>query len=170
VLLDTIPGVAELLASTIAVEIGDLSRLRLPAHLVSYGRLAPRVHQSGQARARSGPLSKSGSRLPGWAAVEAAQHAGRETDGKARLGHISGQGSPALRWALVEAAQHAPTGGGPLRQSYERIAKRRGKQVAKVAVARKILTLCYYGLRDAEIRCLAPRAKARTIRTTAVTP
>src|SRR6266511_4405723 len=93
----------------------------------------------------------------------------RSSDGKARLGHISGQGSPALRWALVEAAQHAPTGGGPLRAAYERIAKRRGKQVAKVAVARKILTLCYYGLRDGEIRCLAPRAKARTIRTTAVT-
>ena len=77
-------------------------------------------------------------------------------------------GSPALRWALVEAAQHTPTGSGPLRVAYERIAKRRGKQVAKVAVARKILTLCYYGLRDGEIRCLAPRAKARTIRTTAV--
>jgi transposase len=93
----------------------------------------------------------------------------RSSDGKARLGHISGQGSPALRWALVEAAQHAPTGGGPLRAAYERIAKRRGKQVAKVAVARKILTLCYYGLRDGEIRCLAPRPKSRTNRTTAVT-
>jgi transposase len=93
----------------------------------------------------------------------------RSSDGKARLGHISGQGSPALRWALVEAAQHAATGGGPLRAAYERIAKRRGKQVAKVAIARQILTLCFYGLRDGEIRCLAPRAKARTIRTTAVT-
>jgi transposase len=92
----------------------------------------------------------------------------RSSDGKARLGHISGQGSPALRWALVEAAQHAPTGGGPLRQSYERIAKRRGKQVAKVAVARKILTLCYYGLRDGEIRCLAPRATTRAKRPPAV--
>jgi hypothetical protein len=51
----------------------------------------------------------------------------------------------------VEAAQHAATGGGPLRAAYERIAKRRGKQVAKVAVARKILTLCFYGLRDGEI-------------------
>jgi hypothetical protein len=36
----------------------------------------------------------------------------------------------------------------------ERIAKRRGRQVAKVAIARKMLTLCYYGLRDGEIRCL----------------
>jgi hypothetical protein len=25
-------------------------------------------------------------------------------------------------------------------------------------VARRILTLCFYGLRDGEIRCLAPRA------------
>jgi transposase len=89
----------------------------------------------------------------------------RSSDGKARLGHITGQGSPALRWALVEAAQHSARGGGPLRQAYERISKRRGKSVAKVAVARKILTLCFYGLRDGEIRCLMPRAKARTIRT-----
>jgi transposase len=93
----------------------------------------------------------------------------RSSDLRTRLGHISHQGSPALRWALVEAAQHAARGGGPLRQAFERIAKRRGRQVAKVAVARKILTLCFYGLRDGEIRCLAPRASARTERTTAVT-
>jgi transposase len=80
VLLDTIPGVAELLALTIAVEIGEVSRFTSPQKLVSYGRLAPRVHQSGQARPRSGPLSKSGSRLLGWAAVEAAQHAWRESN------------------------------------------------------------------------------------------
>jgi transposase len=92
----------------------------------------------------------------------------RSSDRRTRLGHISHQGSPALRWALVEAAQHASRGGGPLRQAFERIAKRRGRQVAKVAVARKILTLCYYGLRDGEIRCLAPRAGARTHSTMAV--
>jgi hypothetical protein len=34
----------------------------------------------GQARPRSGPLSKSGSRLLGWAAVEAAQQAWRESN------------------------------------------------------------------------------------------
>jgi transposase len=80
VLLDTIPGVGELLALTIAVEIGDISRFSSAERLVSYGRLAPRVHQSGQARPRSGPLNKSGSRLLGWAAVEAAQHAWRESN------------------------------------------------------------------------------------------
>lgn len=83
----------------------------------------------------------------------------RSSDGKARLGHISRQGSPALRWALVEAAQKCTTGGGPLRETFERIAKRRGRNVAKVAVARQILTLSYYGLRDGEIRCLARRSR-----------
>jgi transposase len=78
----------------------------------------------------------------------------RSSDGKARLGHISRQGSTILRWALTEAAQHIPTGGGPLRARYERIAKRRGPKIAKVAIARQILTLCYYGLRDGEIRYL----------------
>jgi transposase len=92
----------------------------------------------------------------------------KSSGGRARLGHISSQGSRALRWALVEAAQHAATGGGPWRERHERIAKRRGKQIAKVAVARHILTHCYYGLRDGEIRCLAPRAKARAVRPPAV--
>jgi hypothetical protein len=71
--------------------------------------------------------------------------------------------APALRWALVEAAQKITTGSGPLRDKFERIAKRRGRKiakVAKVAVAREILTLSYYGLRDGEIRCLARRSRA----------
>ena len=80
----------------------------------------------------------------------------RSSDGKARLGRISRMGSCALRWALIEAAQKSVLGGGPLRQRFERIARRRGRNVAKVAVARQILTLCYYGLRDGEIRCLEP--------------
>lgn len=82
----------------------------------------------------------------------------RSSDGKARLGHISRQGSTILRWALCEAAQHTPSGGGPLRAQYERIAKRRGSKIARVAVARQILTLCYYGLKDGEIRCLTTHA------------
>jgi transposase len=79
----------------------------------------------------------------------------RSSDGKARLGHITRQGSRALRWALVEAAQTNVRSGGPLRETFERIAKRRGRQIARVAVARRILTLCFYGLRDGEIRCLS---------------
>jgi hypothetical protein len=50
-------------------------------------------------------------------------------------------------------------GGPKLKVDYHRIADRRGINVARVAVARKLLTLVYYGLRDGEIRCLA-RAEA----------
>jgi transposase len=88
----------------------------------------------------------------------------RSSDARARLGHITHQGSAALRWALVEAAQKACQGGGPLRHDFERIAKRRGRKIAKVAVARKILTLCYYGLRDGEIRCLKPSGRASAMK------
>ena len=82
----------------------------------------------------------------------------RSSDGKARLGHISRQGSPALRWGADRSRAKIPTGGGPLRAMFERIAKRRGRKIAKVAIARRILTLCYYGLRDGEIRCLTKTA------------
>jgi hypothetical protein len=46
-------------------------------------------------------------------------------------------------------------------RTYHRIVERRGgkaKNLAKVAAARKLLTLVYYGLRDRRIRCLAPPA------------
>ncbi|HEX2072811.1 MAG TPA: hypothetical protein VHF92_03410 [Geodermatophilus sp.] len=46
----------------------------------------------------------------------------------------------------------------PMRRTYDRIVARRGgtgKNLAKVADARKLLTLVYYGLRDGEIRCLS---------------
>jgi hypothetical protein len=38
-----------------------------------------------------------------------------------------------------------------------RVARRRGKMIGRVAAARKLLTLVYYGLRDGEVRCLAER-------------
>jgi hypothetical protein len=63
---------------------------------------------------------------------------------------------------LVEAAHKAAQGGGPLRAAFERIAKRRGRNIAKVALARRMLTLCYYGLRDGEIRCLQAPGPAST--------
>jgi transposase len=71
-----------------------------------------------------------------------------------RHGAISRQGSPHLRWGLIQAAQTAIQANGPLKTFYERIKQRRGSNVAKAAVAREILTLCYYGLRDGQIRRL----------------
>ena len=48
-------------------------------------------------------------------------------------------------------------GGAPIAPAYLRIANRRGKMIGRVAAARKLLTLVFYGLRDGEIRCLAER-------------
>jgi transposase len=78
-LLDTIPGVGLLLGLTIATEIGDIARFGSPRKLVGYAGLAPQIKQSGQS-SRTGPLSKAGSKTLRWAAVEAAQHAWRESN------------------------------------------------------------------------------------------
>jgi hypothetical protein len=99
--------------------------------------------------------------LCAWAGLTSAV---RSSDSRARLGHISGLGFKPLRSALVEAAQKACQGGGPLRHDFECIAKRHGRKIAKVAIARKILTLSYYGLRDGEIRCLKPPGRTSAMK------
>jgi transposase len=78
----------------------------------------------------------------------------RESDIKTTRGSITKQGSKLVRWALIEAVSRYH-GGPKLAGDFRRIAERRGKNKARVAVARKVLTLVYYGLRDGEIRCLA---------------
>src|SRR4051812_34985568 len=98
-LLVTIPGVGDLLGLTIASEIGDISRFASARKLVGYSGLTPRVYQSGQ-KARTGKLSRSGSTMLHWAAIEAAQQAWRPNnpwhqlylDVKQRCG---GEGNPA---------------------------------------------------------------------------
>ena len=79
-LLVTIPGVGDLLALTLAAEIGDISRFPSPRKLVGYAGMAPGVNQSGDRTKTGLPLSKAGSRTLRWAAVEAAQHAWRESN------------------------------------------------------------------------------------------
>ena len=75
-LLITIPGIGDLLALTIASEIGDISRFATARKLVGYSGLTPRVYQSGE-KSRTGKLSKTGSTMLRWAAIEAAQQAWR---------------------------------------------------------------------------------------------
>jgi transposase len=85
----------------------------------------------------------------------------RESDTKLTRGHITKQGSPLVRWALIEAIQHVPAG-HPLRNRKEEIIARRGaqaKNIAKVAMARQLLTYIYYAMRDGQVRDLAPAAR-----------
>jgi transposase len=67
-LLDTIPGIGDLLGLTLASEIGDVARFGSPRKLIGYAGLAPKINQSGE-RSRTGALSKAGSRTLRWAAV-----------------------------------------------------------------------------------------------------
>jgi transposase len=79
----------------------------------------------------------------------------RESDTKVQRGSITKQGPPLVRWAAIEAVSKNH-GDDPIKDLYRRVATRRGINKGRVAAARKVLTLVYYGLRDHEIRSLAP--------------
>jgi transposase len=81
----------------------------------------------------------------------------KESDTTVHRGQLTKQGSRLVRWAVVEGTVRYH-GGGKLAADYRKIAERRGKNKATVAIARKVLTLVYYGLRDGTIRCLADAA------------
>ena len=68
--------------------------------------------------------------------------------GKQRLGKISKQGSSFLRFLLVEAGQSAARIDPQLKRFYRRLAVRKNRGVAKVAVARKLATRLYLMLRE----------------------
>jgi len=118
--IQCIDGVGRVLGAVFVAEVGDISRFGSPEKLCSWAGLTPR-HRESDEKATRGPITKQGSRL--------------------------------VRWAAIEAISKY-RGGPKLRADYHRIAERRGKFKARVAVARKLLTLVYYGLRDGEIRCL----------------
>src|SRR4051794_30806040 len=83
--------------------------------------------------------------LASWAGMCPGNHqsAGHQRSGKTR------QGSPWRRAALTEAAQAASrTTGSALQAQYRRLAARRGKQRATVAVGHAILRIVYHLLTD----------------------
>jgi transposase len=119
--IQAIDGVGRVFGAIFVAEIGDVTRFPGPSQLCSWAGLTPTHHES---------------------------------DTTVHRGSITKQGSRLVRWAAIEAV--AKRRGGPkLREDFHRIAERRGVSKARVAVARKLLTLVYYGLRDGEIRCLA---------------
>jgi len=118
--IQAIHGVGPVLAAVFVAEIGDVTRFRSPDQLASWAGLTPRH---------------------------------RESDTKVRRGSITKQGSRMVRWAAVEAISRNH-GGDKIKADYRRIAERRGRNIGRVAAARKCLSLVFYGLRDGEIRCL----------------
>jgi len=115
-LLITVPGIAWVLAYTIAAEIGDIGRFGSPAKLASYSGLCPRVYQSGESD-RRGPLSKMGPRYLRWALVEATTHASRHP-------------------AYCERYQ----------RTKRRLGRQRGPRVAQVDLARRLAEAIWHML------------------------
>jgi transposase len=124
--IQKLDGVGRTLGATFVTEIGDVTRFRSPEALCSWAGLTPR-HE--------------------------------ESDFKVVRGRITKQGSRLVRWAALEAIVRYH-GGPPLRDGFHRIAERRGINKARIATARRLMTLVFYGLRDGEIRCLEQRAVA----------
>jgi transposase len=119
--IQAIPGVGPIIAAVFVAEIGDVHRFPTAAHLSSWCGLTPR-HRESDTTVHRGAITKQGSKLVRWAAIEAAQKLRRDS------------------W---------------LHDERERLAERRNSRaIAKTAIARKIITLTYYGLRDGHIRCL----------------
>jgi transposase len=84
----------------------------------------------------------------------------RNSDRTVRHGHITKQGSPWVRWILQEAAQTAKR--HPMfADIYGQLAHRRGRNIATVAIARRLLARCFHILRQLEVPSESSE-KART--------
>jgi transposase len=122
--IQALNGVGPVVAAVFVTEIGDITRFPSADRLCSWAGMTPRH---------------------------------RESDLKVHRGSITKQGSRLVRWAAVEAVSKNH-GDDIIKGAYRRIAERRGRNIARVAAARKLLTLVYYGMRDGEIRCLTSPA------------
>jgi transposase len=118
--IQAISGVGPILAAVFVAEIGQISRFHRPEQLASWAGLTPKHHES-DTTVHRGPITKQGSRLVRWAAIEAVQR----TDQHGRLGILR-----------------------------DRVGARKGTNIGKVAAARHLTELVFFGLRDGHIRCL----------------
>jgi len=118
-LLKSIPGVGEVVSKTVFAAVSTITRFKRAKQLTSYCGLVPSVRSSGD-----------------------------RTD----YGHITREGRSEVRRAVVQGA-HAllrskNAESRPLRKWHERLAKRRGFKTALVALARKLMEIIFYVLRD----------------------
>jgi transposase len=124
--IQRIAGVGPVFAAVFIAEIGDIDRFPNPRRLCSWAGLTPR-HRESDSHVRRGGITKQGSALVRWAAVEA-----------------------------ISARNCEPRLAAVKRQ----VGERRGRGIGRVAAARQLLTLVFYGMRDGHIRCLAANTAA----------
>lgn len=120
-ILMSVPGIGVLTATALVAFVGDLNRFSSGRHLAAYLGLTPREHSSGQTR---------------------------------RLGRITKRGNSYLRMMLIHGARSALRAGSvtdvpdDLRTWALGIARRRGFNVAAVALANKLARVCWRVSRD----------------------
>jgi len=117
-LLMTLPGVGFILATVIALEVGDVQRFPGPEHLASYAGMVPRVQQSG-GKVRYGKTREDVNRYLKWAYSEAAN---------------------------VIARYHQKYAFRHVGQLYARIRERKGHQKAVGAVGRHLAEATWWVL------------------------
>lgn len=113
-LLESIPAIGKLTSRVLVSAIDDVKRFDRAKEVANYGALTPRIYQSGDVK---------------------------------QVGRISREGRHEVRRVLLQCAhtigRMKTLGSKPLREFYQRIEKRRGKKIAVVALARKLLTTSY---------------------------
>lgn len=98
-------------------------------------------------KAEMGDINRfgSGDHLASYAGLVPSTHS---SGGVTRHGRITREGSRWLRWAMVEAVLVHLRFDTPVTRFYHRVVGRRGAKTARVAAARKLLTVCYSVLRS----------------------
>lgn len=113
-LLESIPSIGEISARVVLGALDDARRFDNKKCAAKYGALTPSIYQSGE---------------------------------MVHLGRINRDGRQEVRRVLLQCAhtvaRMTSAGARPLRAFYERVMRRRGKKIAIVAVARKLLTTAY---------------------------
>ncbi len=118
-LIKTIPGMGEISSRTIQAAIGDIKRFKHAKQLTSYCGLVPTVYASGE-RVEYGHITR---------------------EGRSEVRRVGIQCAHALLHSKALETQ-------PLRKWWMHIARRRGVKTALVALARKLITITFYVLRD----------------------
>jgi len=118
-LIKTIPGMGDISSRTIQAAVGDIKRFKRAKQLTSYCGLVPSVRQSGE-RTEYGHITR---------------------EGRSEVRRVGIQCAHALLHSKAKESQ-------PLQEWWRRIAERRGTKTAMVALARKLITITFYVLRD----------------------
>jgi transposase len=128
--LQSLRGVGVITAVTVVAELGDLGRFPTPRPLMAYLGLVPSEHSSGGSQ-RRGRITKAGNRHVRHVLVQAAWHY-RHAPKVTRALRQRQAGQPQ---AVIDVAWSAQQ---RLHGRYRKLASRKGRQKAVIAVAREL--------------------------------